>query len=103
MQYKNRPRFMAAMDSYLAGAWGTLPLFEDFVKFTPGELKEGTRKGLATPKHPFFNLCEALRKKAETLQEEMDRQLLFLKREIFQYVKEELRFEKREAEYPVLR
>ena len=90
VKYKNHPRFMAAMDSYLAGAWGTLPLFEDFVKFTPGELEKGTKKGFAEPKHPFFNLCKALRKKAETLQEEMDRQLLFFKREIFQYVKEEL-------------
>jgi exodeoxyribonuclease V beta subunit len=90
VKYKNRPRFMAAMDTYLAGAWGALPLFEDFVKFTPGGLEEGTKKGFAAPTHPFFNLCEAFRIKAETLQEEMDRRLLFIKQELFHYVKEEL-------------
>ena len=45
---------MAAMDAYLAGAWGTLPLFEDFVKFTPGELEKGTKKGFADTEAPFF-------------------------------------------------
>ena len=93
-QYKNHSRFMDGMGSYLGNEWGTLPLFEDFLKFTPCALEGGTQKGFATPDHPFFDLCEVFQKKAETLQEEMDQQLLFLKKEIFRYVREELPFRK---------
>jgi exodeoxyribonuclease V beta subunit len=89
-QYKNPSRFLDAMDNYLANERGILPLFKGFEKFTKSNLTVCTRKGCATPVHPFFNLCEEFQIKAETLQEEMDRHLLYLKREIFRYAKEEL-------------
>jgi len=90
VQYKNPPQLLDAMDSYLADERGTFPLFKGFEKFTQSELRECTKKKFTTPEHPFFRLCEDFQKKAETLQKEMDQQILFLKRDIFRYMKEEL-------------
>jgi exodeoxyribonuclease V beta subunit len=87
---KGLREYMGIMDSYAAGALSAFPLPKKFEKFTAAELGRKTKKGERTPGHPFFTLCDEVQKEAGTLQEEMDRQLLFLKGEIFRYLHKEL-------------
>jgi exodeoxyribonuclease V beta subunit len=87
--YTNPQKHIEAMDGYVANGAG-LPLFKEFEKFTPDRLAAGTKKNCVTPKHPFFDLCEDFQEKATALASEMDRQILFLKRELFRYLQKEL-------------
>ena len=87
--YTNPQKHIDAMDGCIANGIG-LPLFKEFEKFTPDKLAANTKKNCATPKHPFFDLCEDLQKKAMALASEMDRQILFLKRDLFRYLQKEL-------------
>lgn len=87
---KGFPEYMGIMGSYAAGAISAFPLPEKFEKFTTAELEKKTRKGKSIPRHPFFTLCDEVQKTAEALQKEMDRQLLFLKGEIFRCLHKEL-------------
>ena len=87
--YTNPQKYIEAMDGYMANGAG-FPLFKDFEKFTPTKLAASTKKNCVTPKHPFFDLCEGFQEKATTLASEMDRQILFLKGEVFRYLQKEL-------------
>ncbi|MBP1723654.1 MAG: exodeoxyribonuclease beta chain, partial [Deltaproteobacteria bacterium] len=87
---KDLPVYMGIIDSYAAGAISPFPLPKKFEKFTTAELNRKTKKGKSTPQHPFFTLCDRVQKTAGALQEEMDRQLLFLKGEIFRCLQKEL-------------
>jgi len=87
--YTNPQKHMDAMNGYVANGAG-LPLFKEFEKFTATKLAANTKKNCATPKHPFFDLCEDFQEKATALAFEMDRQILFLKRELFRYLQKEL-------------
>ena len=89
-KYRNPSRFLSAMDGCLASAWGTLPLFKEFTKFTPSGLQDGIKKGFTPPRHPFFILCETYEKRAEALKGELDCHVLYLKQEIFRYAGREL-------------
>jgi exodeoxyribonuclease V beta subunit len=88
--YKNPVALAESMDEYLAADSPGLPLFDTFEKFTPERLELGTKKNQAPPKHPYFDLCGEFKKKADALIKEMDQHLLFLKREIFRRLEEEL-------------
>ncbi len=89
-KYKNPNILAAAMDGY-ADSEASLPLFKGFDKFTSSGLKAGTNKGKSTPEHPFSDDCEELLVRARELQVEIEGQLLFLKTDIFRYLREELR------------
>jgi exodeoxyribonuclease V beta subunit len=88
--YKNPGQLAAAMDHYVAAAASRIPPFADLEKFTPDRLAALTKKKHKTPHHPFFDLCADFQDRAEALQAELDRQLLFLKNEVFRYVNQEL-------------
>ena len=87
---KHLPSYMEMMDAYVDGAHLPIPLPEKFVKFTAAELEKKTKKGNTPPRHPFFDLCDELQKAEAVLKAEMDHNLLYLKGEIFRYVKQEL-------------
>ena len=89
-KYKNTEVLAAAMDGYADSAT-SLPLFKGFDKLTSSGLKEATNKGKTTPKHTFFEYCENLMARALELQAEIEGQLLFLKADVFRYLREELR------------
>ncbi len=89
-KYRNPEVLAAAMDGY-ADSEETFPLFDGFDKFTSSGLKAGTNKGKSTPEHPFFDDCEKLMVSARELQAEIEGQLLFLKTNVFRYLREELR------------
>jgi exodeoxyribonuclease V beta subunit len=88
--YKNPDVLAARMDGY-ADSEETFPLFEGFEKFTASGLKAGTKKGASTPVHPFFDDCEEFMVRARELEAEIEEHLLFLKTDIFRYLREELR------------
>lgn len=88
--YKNHPRFLEAMDGYLRTRYPVIPPFDEMIFFTPSVMKERTRKGQSTPAHPFFGLCEEFMESARALAEEMDRKILFLKKEFLGYLNKEL-------------
>jgi exodeoxyribonuclease V beta subunit len=48
------------MDACFASATAGLGLFKGFDKFTPESLRNGTRRGHATPGHPFYDACAAV-------------------------------------------
>ena len=89
-KYKNPEVLAAAMDGY-TDSEASLPLFKGFHKFTSSGLKVGTNKGKSPPEHPFFDYCEKLMVSARELQIEIERQLLFLKADVFSYLRYELR------------
>ena len=89
-KYKNPDVLTAKMDSY-TDSEEIFPLFKGFEKFTSSGLKEGTNKGKATPEHPFFDDCEELLARSRELQTEIEGQLLFLKGDVFRYLRDELR------------
>ena len=89
-KYKNPDILAARMDGY-ADSEETFPLFEGFEKFTSSVLKAGTNKGKSPPEHPFFDDCEELLTRALDLQAEIEGQLLFLKGDVFRYLRDELR------------
>jgi exodeoxyribonuclease V beta subunit len=88
-QYRN-PEFLAAtMDGYVDSK-ASLPLFKGFDKFTSSRLTAGTNRGNTTPGHPFFDACERLKNSADNLESQIEGHLLFLKVDIFRYMREEL-------------
>ena len=87
--YTNPQKHIEAMDGYVANGAG-LPLFKEFERFTPTKVAANTKKNCVTPKHPFFDLGEDFQEKATSLASEMDRQILFLKGEVFRYLKKEM-------------
>lgn len=89
-KYNDPEALVAMMDGYLDSETCLFP-FTYFEKFTSSYLKEVTNKGKTTPKHPFFDDCEELKKRASALESQIKGQLLFLKTDIFRYVREELR------------
>jgi exodeoxyribonuclease V beta subunit len=89
VKYKNPDALVALMDSYAASDL-SLPLFNGFDKLTSSGLKKGTNKGKNTPEHPFFDDCETLAKEASELTGQIEGRLLFLKVDLFRYMREEL-------------
>lgn len=87
---KNLQAYLAMMDDFVAGSMAVFPLPEKLEKFTTRELERKTKKGMSPPSHPFFALVDGMRAAGEALQAEMDQQLLFLKGEIFRYLRQEL-------------
>ncbi len=53
-----RGRFVAALAAAMDRWRGAYPLFPKFERFCQNYLVAATRKGYATPRHPFFDACE---------------------------------------------
>ncbi|MCG6910916.1 MAG: exodeoxyribonuclease V subunit beta, partial [Deltaproteobacteria bacterium] len=83
-------KLMAAMDAFCENEGLRFPLFKAFHKLTATTLHQKTRKGLKTPEHPFFTLCDELNAAGEALLEEMDAWLISLKSELFPYARRTL-------------
>jgi exodeoxyribonuclease V beta subunit len=81
---------MGMMDTCMKESVSVFPLPKEFERFTTPALEKKTRKGNSTPRHPFFNLCDEVRKTADLLRVEMDRRLLALKGELFKTIQREM-------------
>ncbi|MDM8551037.1 exodeoxyribonuclease V subunit beta [Desulfobacterales bacterium HSG2] len=84
------PGWIRKMDDYVAQGNNNPSIFKDFARFTSGLIKISLRKNCAAPEHPFFDLCEDLKEKHERLTADFENRLIRLKRDLFQYTKEEL-------------
>ncbi|MFH0845747.1 MAG: exodeoxyribonuclease V subunit beta [Pseudomonadota bacterium] len=84
------PGWIEGMDRYAASGGHAPVLFRGFDKFTLNELKRGTKKDYHTPKHPFFECCEAHKQKESELHKFFERHLLNLKIGLFEYGRREL-------------
>ena len=83
-------KLVAAMDGFWATPALRFPLFKEFDKFRTAFIIQKTKKGKATPTHPFFDECEELGILGESLLQEMQALLLFVKANLFQYTREKL-------------
>jgi exodeoxyribonuclease V beta subunit len=85
------------VDIYWA-AWDPLaphPLWEKLDRMTAGALQRATKKGQATPAHPFFDACERLAARDGDLQLMLEQQVLWLEREMLAFLHCELPRRKR--------
>jgi exodeoxyribonuclease V beta subunit len=80
---------MAAMDQFLGAYRPLFPPFADIEKFSAGKLAASMKKGCPSLHHECFDLCDRLWEQKSVLAEEMDRELIFLKSRLFDYVREE--------------
>ena len=94
-QYGRPERFVAAMDTFLACPWATLPLSKDLMKFSPDSLAKAAKKGHNAPHHRFFNSFRGFEAEVQAFAAEMDGQIRFLRCELFRYVRAELASRKR--------
>ena len=84
------PVWILGMDQYLVSGESSVSLFKGFEKFTSSELAGSVKTGYTVPVHPFFELCEQLRKRQQELSEIFERRLLAVRAELFYYVRDEL-------------
>ncbi|MFQ5486173.1 MAG: UvrD-helicase domain-containing protein, partial [Desulfobacterales bacterium] len=66
------------------------PLFKDFQLITYTKLMKSIKKNQVPPSHEFFHVCEEVFERAARLEDEMNQYLIFLKKELFEYVGSEL-------------
>ena len=78
------------MDHWMVSRTPHFLLFDGFEKMTAGRLAAAARKNTRPPEHPVFQICQSVMEKAEALQRELDRYLLFLKRDLIRTVRTEL-------------
>ena len=72
------------------------PLFEHFAKFTTTGVTRATKKNQTPPAHDFFDVCDAVYRQGQILNDQMERYLLFLKTRVFEFAAGELRRRKKE-------
>ena len=94
-QKRRIPGLLNKMDSF-ASAGFPLAAFPQLAKFTARQIRESTKKGSRPPEHPFFDIAEALQLKRDESAEVINRYLLSLKGEFFEFVRDEL--QRRKAE-----
>jgi exodeoxyribonuclease V beta subunit len=66
-------------------------LFDKFDKFTASEIEKSMKRNFSVPEHPFFCLCETLKRAQEKLRKVFEKRILGLKVKLFDYSGEELR------------
>ncbi len=87
-QIKSIPAMIISMDDFFSTgepAWK----FDKFIKFTSSSIQGAIKKGFEAPHHPFFDLCEEFENIYTEMTNTFDSYLLFLKKDIFEYVKRE--------------
>jgi len=86
---------LQTMDEFVDSKHVGFPLFKDFEKFTTTKLMKSSKKNHVSPSHQFFNICDELYTKGGNLEVEIEKNLIFLKTEIFKFAKQELLTRKR--------
>lgn len=89
-QKRSVPKWIREMDKLAAMGNNNPSIFKDFVRFTSGLIENSIKNNCVAPAHPFFDLCEDLKEKHKKLTSTFENRLISLKRELFQYMKEEL-------------
>lgn len=83
-------RLLNAMDGFCAKPALRFPLFKEFDKFRATFIEHKTKKGKAVPTHPFFDKCDKLGVSGESLLQEMQAMLLFVKADLFRFSNEKM-------------
>jgi exodeoxyribonuclease V beta subunit len=83
-------KWIEAMNEFSNTQGDDLPLFNAFEKFTTSTIAESMKDGHSPPEHAFFDLCEDLKNQADELVAFMDEYLIWLKCELFDYVRDHL-------------
>lgn len=86
---------LETMDRLVDSKHTGFPLFKDFGKFTATKLMMSVKKNHIFPSHKFFDICDELYVKGTNLEAEIEKNLLFLKTELFKFAKSELLTRKR--------
>ncbi len=81
------PVWCEEMSNFIDSGGNGLLLFEQFEKFTVSGISKAVTKGNTPPEHPFFALCEVLRTRVDALVACMDEYLVWVKCELFDYVR----------------
>ena len=84
------PVWIRCMDDVMSTVGNNPILFHNFTKFTSSDINGAVKNDHVPPSHPFFDLCERLRKKQEELGNIFNRRLIGLKVALFHYVYDEL-------------
>lgn len=84
------PRMAGGMDAYVSSEGNVLPLFDDFGKFTAPVVRSSAKKGCAPLEHDFFTLCGSHKNLCDELCARMDRVIVWLKVQLFRYVRTHL-------------
>jgi len=94
-------RLLSAMDGFCAKPALRFPLFKEFDKFRASFIELKTKKGKAVPTHPFFANCDKLGLSGESLLQEMQAVLLFVKADLFRFAHDKMPLfkEKRNVQY----
>ncbi|HPR51412.1 MAG TPA: exodeoxyribonuclease V subunit beta [Deltaproteobacteria bacterium] len=84
------PKWIDAMNEFTTSHGDDLLLFNVFGKFTTSSIADAMKDGHNPPGHPFFVQCEELRTRADELVASMDEYLIWIKGELFDYVRDHL-------------
>ncbi|MBN2401302.1 MAG: exodeoxyribonuclease V subunit beta [Spirochaetes bacterium] len=82
------PKLIFQMNEYLSSD-NAVMMFADFYKFTVSSIRNSINKGFEAPDNKFFNICEDFLNIYNTLVSIFDKYIIFLKKEIFSFVKSE--------------
>jgi exodeoxyribonuclease V beta subunit len=87
---------LRGMDTFVTHGASDPWSFPGLMGFTPGSLKEGTRKNHEPPEHDFFSVCEKGCKALKELEQVFDTCLLSLKVRLYRELHQEFARRKRE-------
>lgn len=87
---KSIPKWIDAMDQFINSQGDDLPLFDTFTRFTASMIADAMKDGQSLPWHPFFDLCEELKNRSDELVAGMEEYLIWIKCELFDYVRTHL-------------
>ncbi|MBN2287745.1 MAG: UvrD-helicase domain-containing protein, partial [Candidatus Glassbacteria bacterium] len=91
------PALVKEMDDYLAPAEPALPLdFGNIARFTPEGLEASVTKQGTVPQHRILDLCASLSRSAGEVSRAAERHFLFLKTDLFRFLREELPLRKQQ-------
>jgi exodeoxyribonuclease V beta subunit len=85
---KHSPKLITEMDEYLSSD-NPVMMFEAFRKFTTGAINDSIKKGFTAPKYKFFDDCEIFLKIYESTMSALEKYVLFLETELFNFVRSE--------------
>lgn len=90
------PALVQGMNDYLTWGHNNPTLFKGFDKFISTEIARAVKKNHIPLSHPFFELCEKLKKRQEELERVFEQRILGLKAGLFHYARNELTRRKEE-------
>lgn len=85
---KGLTNWISMMDGYL-NSNNPVIIFEKFDKFTSSLINYSVNKGFEPPSHPFFDLCDKYLRTYNNLKTILDKFIISLEGEFFNYVKRE--------------